>query len=268
MTDGRSTIAGRLGMALELGYELYLWEDFYPVPPGEPRTAQERVQAREAMLRRAVYATARYVVRWADAYRADLLFLQDLPKQEKQRAGTLPQELPAREAVIDELFAWLERHEVPMSAVQLVLTERDYLRYDQSDEAPGMLVLKEDQFAELQAAWERAGLPRDLYYPERLGRHVVEPVRVHGGVVRAPRLYSPRQWAQRDPDALPQVPDDEERVRRFMEASRAYIEAIFLRMDELREPGRDLDSQQFNALAQALQAIHRAMRHVRRPTDA
>lgn len=268
MADGHPMIAERLGLALAPGYELYLPEDFYFVLPHQPTMTREQVQAREAMLRRAVYAMARHVVRWADSYRAYLMFRQDLPEQEKKRAGALPQKLSAREAVIDELFAWLDRNEARIWLVEFELTERDHIRYQQHDEVPGMLILKENQFAELQAAWERAGLPRDLYYPERLARHVVEPVRVHGGIVRAPRLYSPLRWALRNPDALLQVPDEEERIGRFARASREYIEAILLRIAELREPGRDVDPQQIEGLAQVLRAINRVVHEEQQPTES
>lgn len=106
----------------------------------------------------------------------------------------------------------------------------------------------------------------------RLGRHVVEPVRVHGGVVLAPRLYSPLRWAQRDPDApVLSVPDEEERIRRFGEASRQYIVAILLRLAELREPGRELDGRdrkQVERLADVLHAIAEALGAVRKRTQA
>ena len=68
-----------------------------------------------------------------------------------------------------------------------------------ADGLPGILALSPTEFAELQDAWETAGLPRDLYYPAREQREVEEP-RAGSDGAAFPRLrrYSPRRWAKRE----------------------------------------------------------------------
>ena len=113
----------------------------------------------------------------------------------------------------------------------------------QSEGMPGVLAMTDPEFDSLQDDWEKAGLPRDLYYRSEERRLIVEPVREQGGVVRVLKGYSPLRWAQRDASNNPVIktPSEEQRVDQFLDACRRFMEATRLRMAELSEPGRELD---------------------------
>jgi hypothetical protein len=93
----------------------------------------------------------------------------------------------------------------------------------------------------VQAAWEREGLPHDLYYPLSQERFVVEPTELYGGkVVLAYRRYSPLCWALREEAVIAalRVPSEEERKQAFGQSWMQFMGAIGGRLDELREPER------------------------------
>ena len=107
----------------------------------------------------AVRVTARHVAQWADRYQAyPLSGTGAAPPSASAswREGALPNDLAAREVLIDDLFDWLERQRVLFqTAVNLYHGERPVL--EQHEGIPGVLALTRDEFAQLQDTWERHG---------------------------------------------------------------------------------------------------------------
>lgn len=184
----------------------------------------------------AARVTARHLARWADRFE-----VYPLGQPRDCRAGPLPADPDARQAIIDELFDWLAalRVEIYVAVANLYLGDVRLLH--QPDGVPGTLALTPDEFADLQRAWEHHGLPRDLYYPADQQRTAIEPVEIHGGLVRLAVRYTPLRWLHRDHAAMEtmQVPSDEQRARSFAAACRQFMQALLLRMAELSEPGRE-----------------------------
>lgn len=220
----------------------------------------ERTVALHRFLRDATYRTVRYAVRWADRYHT---FMQ-LPGTERstasQREGSLPSNVHEREAIIDELFAWFDRLLVPLDRTELSLYQGEYPILDQHDGMPGVLALKPNEFIELQQAWERYGLPCDLYYPAHNQRITIELVEEHGGIVRAYRYYSPLQWERRMQAGVEPllVPSEEERIRAFGAACERFAEALLLRIAELSESGQELDRERIQRLRNLHQEVNLA----------
>lgn len=220
------------------------WSRYTPAPPAwPPGLGREHylpeqfhfVDQVDVPLNLAARVTARTAARWADRYEAYLLN----SSSDQRRQGPLPTDLGAREEQIDQLFDWIEGLIVEYQAsVNLYRGEQRLL--DQSEGIPGVLALTPDEFVQLQEAWERHGLPRDLYYPAREQQTIIEPTRMHGGVVQVERRYSPLRWAHRDKAAMVplQVPSEEERAQIFDEARSRFLDALRLRGAELSQPGR------------------------------
>lgn len=154
--------------------------------------------------------------------------------------GPLPDTEEAREAFVHELFERFAQHDPEERGPEMSLREGHRWVLDAHDGFPGPLHLTPEQFTILQDRLEQAGLPRDLYYPVLQQREVVEATRSHfGAVVRGRMFYSPRQWAARDAEAIAalEVPTEEQRQQRFVEALWNFRRQVLLRLVELREPG-------------------------------
>lgn len=220
--------------------EHYLPEYFHFALATRHLTEQTERAARDEFLSRAMRATARYVSRWADSYLAFPLTGRAMLPDDVVRQGTLPESLEERDAIIDSLFAWFETHQVPLYVAALVLSRNGIPLLEQHDGMPGVLALSPEEFAELQAEWERQGLPRDLYYPAHEQQTVVEPTELFGGVVLQTQHYSPRAWALRQENALalPEIPSERECLRQFLAAGETFMQALLLRWKQLYEPGR------------------------------
>lgn len=174
-----------------------------------------------------------------------------LPYEEIRRAqeGDLPTGQEEREALIDGFFGEfqeLERLGIHMhgSAAGVSLFLGKAILLEQGDGMPGPLAASPEEFAQLQAAWEQAGLPRDLYFAARDERIMMDGEERYGGVVRRWYLYSPRQWEERvrlGIAPLP-IPSEEERLEAFIAACDRFAQAVALRMAELSEPGQEIRS--------------------------
>jgi len=158
------------------------------------------------------------------------------------REGALPANPDARQQFVDELFGWFTDVQPDGFAAEMSLRSGDRWVLDAHDGFPGPLQLRPEEFVELQQRLTAAGLPPDLYYPILDQREVVEASRSHSGsgVVRGVMFYSPLQWAARAAtESQPLiVPSEDERARAFAAACNAFREALLLRMQQLREPGR------------------------------
>jgi hypothetical protein len=213
------------------GYYFGLEADFTP----------ERLQEATTLLKQAAFVTVRCVAQWADRYVAYPFLHEGIPPEEWQRAGALPTDEQARAALIADLFAWFERLDVWLNIAEVDLYQGEEAIFYQHNGMPGLLILTAEQFAEVQAAWEREGLPRDLYYPLSEERVVVEPTEQdEGRVILAYRRYSPLCWALRDEAVIAalRVPSEEERKQAFTEAWMQFMGTINCRLAELREPER------------------------------
>lgn len=216
------------------GREHYLPEEFYfNDTPGFPLHTVARV-------------TARLAARWADRYSAYLL-----ARPAEHREGSLPEQDEARRDTVNELIDWLEERTDTLQKAALNLYQGSLPVLLQVDGIPGVLTLKPKEFAKLQAAWVREGLPRDLYYAAREQRTAIDPVKTHGGVVQVSQRYSPLRWARRQGASIeaPTIPSEEQRIAEFSEACWRFMEAVRLRLLQLSEAGRDLDRTEFDRLA-------------------
>jgi hypothetical protein len=197
-----------------------------------------------------ILGAARCAARWADSYSAAV---DGLPQV--HREGQLPTEPRDRDALIEDVVAWLGQQPGPLTRAMLSLFRAGEPVLDQRDGAPGVLTLSAEQFAEFERCLEGQGLPRDLYYPAGEQLATVDTIKRFGGVVRAYRRYTPRQWASRSRRSRrpPDVPSAEERERRFYAACSSFAQSVALRIAELSEPGADAPRE---AIA-FLEALHR-----------
>jgi hypothetical protein len=139
--------------------------------------------------------TAQVIAGWADSYTAWIT-----GDQFERREGPIPGDADERAALVAELFAWLGGRASASVKPGLNLIAGGDLVLDCYDDERGRLRLTPGEYAALQAAWLRHGLPGNLYYPRRAARVVVEPRERLGRLVLIQRFYSPRAWAQTDRD--------------------------------------------------------------------
>lgn len=239
------------------GYYFLLGEDYTP----------ERLQEATTLRKRAAFVTVRCVAQWADRYVAYPLIHEDIPAEEWQRAGALPTDEQARAALIADLFAWFERLDVELNLAAVDLYQGEEAILYQHDGLPGLLTLTAEEFAEVQAAWEREGLPRDLYYPLSGERVVVEPTELYGGgVILAYRRYSPLCWALREEAVIAalHVPSEEERKQAFSQSWMQFMGTINRRLAELREPERP-QPEEFQRVLGLLRDVGQALRRYSKP---
>jgi hypothetical protein len=175
--------------------------------------------------------------------------------------GPLPETEEAREAFVHELFVRFAQHDPKERAPEMSLRLGERWVLDAHDGFPGPLQLTTDQFTTLQDRLEQAGFLRDLYYPVLQQREVVEPARSpFGSVIRGLMLYSPRDWATRDAEAIAalEVPTEEQRRQRFAEALTNFRQQVLLRLVELREPGDPYRFDETEALGNLIESLARA----------
>jgi hypothetical protein len=197
--------------------------------------------------------TALCLARWSDWYRATPSF-RCAPMWE----GPLPDTEQAREAFVHELFERFAQHDPKERRPEMSLRQADRWVLDAHDGFPGPLQVTAEQFTILQDRLEQAGLPRDLYYPVLQQRELVEPTRSpFGAVVRGLMFYSPRQWAARDAQAIAalDVPTEEQRLQRFVEALTHFRQQVLLRLVELREAGAPDNFDETEALGDLIKSL-------------
>ncbi len=235
-------------LPLREGYEIYLPELYYVL---DTRTVSIAIAQR---------TTARCVVQWADNYLAILPNQYDgftLAREGGRRQGPLPAELPARDALLDELFSWADEGS-PSANPNLMLFLKSGDAYVMHGEGllPS-LILTPGQFALLQDCWENHGLPRDLYYPASEQLEFVEPVKKYGGIIRMRQVYTPRRAAQRTPEVVARIriPNDTQRERAMLRACDTLLKATYRRYLELHEPGREVDAAEDERLAKLQAAV-------------
>lgn len=207
---------------------------------------------------RAARVTAECTAQWATRYEASPVGHPALLRQ-----GSVPRDPTKREALVGELFAWQENWlsgaGLPDELVGLRLRRGRQTVIDQSDGVPAILFLSLREFAKLQDCLEKAGLPRNLYYPASELRTAVVPVEHLGGVVMARRGYSPLQWVRRMASAgeVPRVPSEQERLKLYWEAISRFAPAAIRRYQELREPGREPDREELDAVYSLIKDVGR-----------
>jgi hypothetical protein len=203
----------------------------------------------------AAEVTATCLARWSDWYRATPTFRRN-PIWE----GSLPDTDEAREAFVQDLFERFAQHDPKERRPEMSLRLGERWVLDAHDGFPGPLQLTHDQFVTLQDRLEQAGLPRDLYYSVLKQHEIIEPIQSHLGVVQGLRLYSPREWATRDAQAIAalDVPTEDERRQRFADALTNFRNAVLLRLQELYEPGAPDGIEETEALEELIGSLARA----------
>jgi hypothetical protein len=185
-----------------------------------------------AQLRQAARVTARVVAREATRFESYA--------EGERRAGSLPRAADAREAMGDQVFAWLieaeQRRLRPRAIYRLELHRGRslllMLSFDPRDLPARGVFLGPGQLATLQDALAAEGLPRDLYYRLSERRTVWEPVdRGEGRVANQYQHYSPRQWRQRDPSPSKAlvVPSRSQRQAAFVAACESFLDELSFR---------------------------------------
>jgi hypothetical protein len=186
----------------------------------------------------AVKATEVYAARWADSYVAS-----NMRDPSTRKEGVLLGGPSDRQQVIRDVLDWLEGQTNSIHEQALSLFRGGDFLLDQHDEVPGDLNLSSSEFEQLQDEWNRLGLPRDLYYPIEEQKLVIEPAEAYGTVIRSQRAYTPLQWLHRNETSTKElrVPDEAERVERFVREANEFMQSLGRRMYEINEPGGNPD---------------------------
>lgn len=207
-------------------------------------------------------ATARCLIRWVTNYRAWPVY--GLP--DPVREGEVPS-TGAAQALLDELYAWLEDAPIPaghlrLGALQLYAGSQLLLHHALGSHDETVLCLRPEQFADLQNCLAQADLPRDIYYSRQAVRTATEPVILPGigGVVLGTKLYSPVAWARRQQEETRplRLPSEAERRTRFAAACARMRGVINARLREIehRTAGADEpEAAQLNMLLQRLERV-------------
>lgn len=200
---------------------------------------------------------ASLVARWADEFEAWPIGIKVPARQ-----GMIQESQADRAMFIDDLFSWatdllIGSSTLPQS-IGLILYRSGVKLLDQHDGVPpNSLFLLPDQFIEVQDALERAGFPRETFFPEKNLRRVIEPVERFGGIVLGEQAYSPIAWQRRDANniAALQIPSEAERRRRLFEEGSRIANALARRVAELREPGNETNPEELAAIQDLRQRI-------------
>ena len=155
--------------------------------------------------RNTVRVTATTISRWSSYYRAELLAPESKDIAPTCKSGPLPTNAREKEAFVAELVSWIFESSLLDTLFYLRLDDKPVpksggtAKFDHHDDTCcWVLDLSESEFAELQAAWQRHGLPRDLFYPA--GQGVCVPFAGTGWMARLFRAlgvqscYTPKQW--------------------------------------------------------------------------
>lgn len=222
------------------GRSHYLLEDYYLW-----RTAERQLLA---WLR----ATIRILSKWATSYE-----VRDISGGSDEPRRALPDDPSAREHAITEALDSLHLERSALLRIGINLYVDDATILNQFDGFPGILTLRPDQFKDLQSAWQAHHVPVDFYYPADQQRTLAEAVPIHGGLVRRLVGYSPRMWRRRNQDRFvpPSIPSEESRREQLAAACAAFSQALLLRMQQLNEPGRKVDPEEFAELSAALRGV-------------
>lgn len=156
--------------------------------------------------RQALLTTAVVVSRWCTHFHAQVLVPKRKGAEPLQKSGRLPGDLAEREHFVAELVQWLWDRSMMEDVFNLRLDDEPVhassdkiIKFDHPDDTCcWTLHLSAQEFAQLQAAWKRHGLPEDLFYPEQRQRIVPYPgTGLKAKVLRAlgvRKCYTPRQW--------------------------------------------------------------------------
>lgn len=156
----------------------------------------------------AVLVTATTVAQWCTHFRARLLSYPKGYTDVTEEAGRLPLEAADKERFVAGLVTWLFEHSTVKELFYLLLDDRPVPQKERiarfqhpDDTCCWLLNLAEDEFAMLQEAWRRNGLPADLFYPAQAMRCIPYPGRsLKSKLWRAlgvKRCYTPLQWQTR-----------------------------------------------------------------------
>ncbi len=162
-------------------------------------------------LARAVRVTAKTVARWCGRYEAGLIIPRRKGQANEGRSGKLPDDPDEREAFIEGLCDWLFEHSLTPDLFKLFLYSSDGITigevapFDHHDDTCcWALNITPAQFAELQSAWERASLPRDLFYEASKAVCEESPSGPIGQFFRwlgcsfgGKGCYSPKEWERK-----------------------------------------------------------------------
>lgn len=229
------------------GFQYYLPEYYYLLE--EPKIARrERDVAR---------LTAEHLARWADGYRA-----RSLRNPNDENVGWLSGSPEKRVKEVEQILKCIEGQTKRRSPTEfgLALLSGGYPIYNLYDGFPGHLTLDPEQYRTLQRVWAQYGLPTDLYYPASDQQSVIEPRRMHGGIVRVLRRYTPRYWSVRPkPEGIDtEVPDEDQRFDAFVDACQKFLDALDLRIAELTEPDCEHDRGEVSRLRRLRGEVRRA----------
>lgn len=171
--------------------ELFYWQDQQSFP-----------------FQKAFLVTVRTVAQWCTHYQAKLLAPAKEYTGSIERQGVLPSEPAGKASFVTELVQWIFENSEIDELFYLLLDNQPIsqanrvAKFDHRDDTCcWFLNLTESEFAILQDAWGKNGLPLDLFYPEREMVCVPYPGKgLKAKVLRlfgAQKCYTPMQWRTR-----------------------------------------------------------------------
>jgi hypothetical protein len=153
----------------------------------------------------AVLVTATTVSCWCSHYRAELIVAKSKHVMPTCKSGALPTNTHEKAAFVTELVSWIFENSLIHTLFclrlddELVSQQGKVTKFDHHDDTGcWALDLTESEFAELQAAWQGHGLPKDLFYAAEKTLCIPRPgTGLIARLLRAlgvQQCYTPRQW--------------------------------------------------------------------------
>ncbi len=163
----------------------------------------------EFPLAKAIRIIATHLAQFCSYYEARLI-VPNKGVLVTEKRGELPASSSKKVQFVAELLQWfINNSEFPdLFCLRLYnepRTPQECAIFDHSDDTCcWVLNISETQFTSLQYAWQEAGLPRDLFYPEKQTIIVTKPLDWFGRALthigftfNGGRHYTPKQWAEK-----------------------------------------------------------------------
>lgn len=157
---------------------------------------------------KAELVTAKKISEWCIFYKAGLVTAKQGIK-EKIQEDKLPDTIEEKHKMIQQLFDWINSNSQDNSLFTLFLNDKEIInngvelnKFDHHDDTCcWILNLLEQEFKELQNAWQEAGLPKNLFYLEGTETKIIKPNGLIGTIltkfgftIENSKIYTPKRW--------------------------------------------------------------------------
>lgn len=145
---------------------------------------------KQAFLMQAVLVTAETIGSFSENYKTRLIS----PKgkiESKERSGSLLGQSEEKILQTKTIVNWIFNESMLPDTFYLIIgydprDKEEIAKFDHHDDTDcWALNLTKEEFEKLQEAWEKSGLPTDLFYPE------------DKGIQEKNHYYTPKQWANK-----------------------------------------------------------------------